>query len=102
MQAIATMQRAYLIAGVVFLLIAAFPVYHACKLRYYTPLWPGPGFFPICLCGILALLAVTVIVQAWLAAPQKLPEDFFAGRAGYLRILVVLAGLFVIPLLMPT
>ena len=98
----ATVQRAHQITGVVFLLIAAFLGYHAVKLRYYTPLGPGPGFFPIWLCAILGLLAVTLFFQARLATPEPLPEGFFASRAGYFRILVVLAGLFAIPVLMPT
>ena len=96
-----TIQRAHQIAGIVFLLIAVFLGYHALKLRYYTPLGPGPGFFPIWLCGLLGLLALALVVQAWLAAPEKLPDDFFASRVGYLRILVVLAGLFAVPALMP-
>ena len=66
----ATVQRAHQITGVVFLLIAAFLGYHAVKLRYYTPLGPGPGFFPIWLCAILGLLAVTLFFQARLATPE--------------------------------
>ena len=102
MMAGGTMQRAYQITGIVFLLIAAFLGYHALNLRYYTPLGPGPGFFPVWLCGLLALLAVALVVQARFAAAEPLPEDFFAPRSGYLRILVVLIGLFAIPALMPT
>lgn len=95
------MQRTYQITGIVFLLIAVLLGYHSLTLRYYTSLGPGPGFFPIWLCILLGLLAVALIVQARRAAPEPLPDGFFASRAGYFRILVVLVGLFAVPTLMP-
>ena len=95
------MRRAYQLAGVAFLAIAAFLGYYASALRYYTPLGPGPGFFPVWLCALLAVLAVVVVVQATFAAPQPLPDDFSPARAGWLRIGVVLAGLMGVAILLP-
>jgi putative tricarboxylic transport membrane protein len=96
------MRRVYVITGLSFLLLAAFLGYHAFALRYYTPLGPGPGFFPLWLCGLLGLLALVVIAQAVFARPEALPDDFFASKAGYRRIATVLVGLLAVALLMPT
>jgi putative tricarboxylic transport membrane protein len=96
------MRRVYVITGLTFLLLAVFLGYHASALRYYTPLGPGPGFFPVWLCGLLGLLAVVVIAQAVVAKPEALPDEFFATRSGYRRIAAVLLGLLAVAILMPT
>jgi putative tricarboxylic transport membrane protein len=96
------MRRVYVITGLAFLLLAALLGYHAFALRYYTPLGPGPGFFPLWLCGLLGVLALVVIVQAVLARPEALPDDFLASRSGYRRIAAVVVGLLAVAILMPT
>jgi putative tricarboxylic transport membrane protein len=97
-----TMRRSYLITGAVFLLLAAFVAVEALKLRYYTPLGPGPGFFSFWLALILGGLALIMILQATFGPPEPMPEDFFSNRIGYLRIgAVVLALVFAIALLEP-
>jgi putative tricarboxylic transport membrane protein len=96
------MRRVYVVTGITFLLLAAFLGYHASALRYYTPLGPGPGFFPMWLCGLLGLLALVVIAQAVFAKSEPLPDDFFASRSGYRRIATVLIGLLAVAILMPT
>lgn len=95
------MRCVYQITGLVFLLLASFLGYHAFALRYYTPLGPGPGFFPLWLCGLLGLLALVVIFQATFAQSDPLPEDFFPLASGYKRIVAVVAGLVAVALLMP-
>jgi putative tricarboxylic transport membrane protein len=97
-----TMRISYMITGAVLLLLAAFVAVEALKLRYYTPLGPGPGFFSFWLAIILGGLALIVILQATFGAPEPMPEDFFSNRIGYVRIgAVVLALVFAIWLLEP-
>lgn len=96
------MRRTYQITGLVFLLLAAFLGHHAWGLSYYTPLGPGPGFFPLWLCILLALLAVVVFLQATFRQPVALPENFFAPASGYRRIAAILISLFAVATLMPT
>jgi hypothetical protein len=94
-------RRAYQLCGLAALLAAALLGYQAVGLRYYTRIGPGPGFFPRWLCGILALLAVVVIVRAtWskeVAAPIPLPD-----RQATLRILGVVAALIAVAALTAT
>ena len=55
-------------------------------------LGPGPGFFPVWLCGLLALLGTVLFAQATFGPPEKRPADFFAERAGYADIGASLAA----------
>lgn len=96
------MRRTYQITGLVFLLLAAFLGYHAWRLSYYTPLGPGPGFFPLWISILLALLAAFVFLQATFRQPAALPGDFFAPASGYRRIAAILIALFAVANLMPT
>ena len=90
-----TMRRAYQITGAVLLLLAAFVAVESLKLRYYTSMGPGPGFFPFWLAVILGALAVTMLVQTTLGQAEPMPADFFASRTGYLKmgaVVLALAG----------
>ena len=96
------MRRTYQIAGTLFLIFAAFVAYQAMQLRYYTSMGPGPGFFSFWLSLILGGLAIAMILGATFGQPEPMPEDFFCGRGGYLRIgSIILALLFSIFLLEP-
>jgi hypothetical protein len=86
-------KRPYQITSVVLLGISLFVALQSMKLRYYTPLGPGPGFFPLWLSILLALLAAMMLWQATFGKPEAMPDDFFADRRGYLHIGAVLAAL---------
>jgi len=96
------MRRPHQVTGVVFLLLAAFVAVESLKLRYYTSMGPGPGFFPFWLAMLLGALAVVMLLQATLGRPEPAPPDFFASRMGYLRMgAVVLALVGTTALLQP-
>jgi len=94
------MKRTYQVTGVVLMLMAAFLVRESLMLRYYTPLGPGPGFFPLWLSVLLAVLAVAMFVQATFGKPEAMPADFYPDRKGYLRIGAVLGALVGVILLL--
>ena len=96
------MRRSNQITGLVFLLLSAFLGYHAWRLSYYTPLGPGPGFFPLWICILLALLAAFVFLRATFRESNALPEGFFAPASGYRRIAAVVIALSAVAILMPT
>jgi putative tricarboxylic transport membrane protein len=86
------MRKFHQIAAAVIVPAAVFFGYQASKLVYYTPIGPGPGFFPVWLCGLLALLGTVLFAQATFGSPEKRPADFFAERAGYADIGASLAA----------
>ena len=88
------MRLAHRIAGAVLLALALFLGAVAFRLSYYSSLGPGPGFFPLWLCGLLAILALAMIAQATLGGDGPLPVDFFPDRTGALRIAVAIFALF--------
>lgn len=94
------MRRVNQSIGVVFILAAALLAWNAAGLVYYSRLGPGPGFFPLWLCGLLAVLSVAVLVQASVTAPEPLPGDFFTTRGNYLRIAAVVLALVAMAFLM--
>ena len=88
-----TMKRPYQIAGGVFILLAAFLGWESLELKFYTYLGPGPGFFPLWLSLALGALAILMVLQATVRRPDPIPADFFASRAGYLRVGAIVAAL---------
>ena len=87
------MKRPYQVTSVVLLCMSALLAQESLKLRYYTPLGPGPGFFPLWLSILLASLAAVMFWQATVGKSDAMPDDFFADRKGYLRIGAVVAAL---------
>jgi len=96
------MKRWYQFAGVAMMLVAVLLVWQALNLRYYTPLGPGPGFFPFWLSIALAILSSAMIWQTTFGRSEETPADFYPDRSGYLRISAVLGALIGIILLMKT
>lgn len=95
-----TMRRAYQITGSLLLGFAVYVGVESLDLRYYSSLGPGPGFFSFWLALILGLLALAMLAQASLGKPEPMPQDFFAARAGYLRMGAVVLALLASALLL--
>jgi putative tricarboxylic transport membrane protein len=96
------MRRVYLAAGVALLLLTLVVGWQAWSLRYYTPLGPGPGFFPLWLSAILGLLAAAIIAQAALSPAAPPPEDFVPPRSNQRRIVGAALALFAVAIAMST
>jgi putative tricarboxylic transport membrane protein len=90
-----TMRRPYQIAGATFLLLAIWVAWQALRMRFYSHLGPGPGFFPFWLALALGVVSVLMIVQATIGASDPMPEDFLPDRGGALRVIAVVVALAV-------
>ena len=88
------MKQPYRVMAVSCLLIAAFVASESLALRFYTPLGPGPGFFPFWLAVLLGILATTMLVQTARQGDDAVPDGFFPKRDGCIRIAAVLVSLF--------
>jgi putative tricarboxylic transport membrane protein len=87
------MKRPYQIAGVGFLLFAAFALNESRKLKYYSSLGPGPGFFPFWVSLFIGLLALAMLYEATWKSQEPMPADFIASRMGYVRSVSILVAL---------
>lgn len=87
------MRRIYLPIGLAFLALSVYAMIGAFDLEYYTPIGPGPGFFPFWLAAILAVLTVAWLAQVSFRLCEPLPQGLFPGKSGVLRILSVLGTL---------
>jgi len=94
------MQRPYQIASSLTFLFALFMGRESLRLKYYTELGPGPGFFPFWTSLLIGVLSVVIFFQATFRQSDAMPRDFFATRAGYLRTAAVLAALVTVGALM--
>ena len=83
------MKRPYQITAIFLFFFSVFVAYESHKLKYYTPLGPGPGFFPFWLSLVLAALSVAMFYQATFKESQPMPDDFFDSKLGYLRALAI-------------
>ena len=88
-----TMQRSYQVTGIVLLLLALFIAFESLQLKYYSSLGPGPGFFPLWLSILLAVLAVIMVLKATLGKSDPMPADFLPTRTGVIRMGVVALSL---------
>ena len=109
------MHRPQQVAAVILLIFAAFIVWQALKLQYYTPLGPGAGFFAVWLGALLSILALVQLIQATRSArvPAAAPvssgdaevsgeeEQTMPGGRALLRIGAVLGALVLTGLLLP-
>ena len=87
------MKRIYQVAGFVFLAFSAYLVFQSRQMEYYTDLGPGPGFFPLWLGVLLALLSSIWLVQVSRGPKGTLEEGFIPAWQGALRVLAVLAAM---------
>ena len=87
------MSRPYQITAAVGILFAAFVAYGSVRLKFYTAMGPGPGFFPLWLSILFGVLAVFMFCQATFGRSDPMPADFFATRTGYVRIGAILVSL---------
>ena len=62
-------------------------------MEYYTPLGPGPGFFPLWLSGCMASLSLVWFYQVCTDPAESETKDFIPGRIGMIRVLSVLGAL---------
>jgi hypothetical protein len=80
------------VAGV-FIALGFLMAFDASRMRYYSSLGPGPGFFPLWLGGALTLVSFLWLVQVRRAPAQPEISNLWPGRSGMLRIAGVLGSL---------
>ncbi len=88
------MKRVNLAAGALFLAFSLCVIRAAWELEYYSPLGPGPGFFPFwlgCLVALLSLIWIAQTVIGWRRGGSD--ARFLPERRGLLRILAIVGSM---------
>ncbi len=93
------MKRADLVFSTLFFLIGCWVLWQATMLPHFTVFGPGPEFMPNVLGVLLLLLSATLFVQSLRKASQS-GESLMPDRAAIIRIVTIIAALFVYTYLM--
>ncbi len=80
----------YLVIGSAFLALSVFVMGGAFDLEYYTPLGPGPGFFPFWLAACLAFVTILWLIQVYRRPSEPLPAGFFPAKGAAVRLASIL------------
>jgi hypothetical protein len=78
-----------LLAGLIFIGLALAFGYATLDYEIGTAFRMGPGYFPLVLSGILALLGVIITLQSIASGPDETP----IGRAPWLAMVLILGGI---------
>ena len=87
------MRRCYQIASICFVAFGAFVVYEGSKLKYYTDIGPGPGFYPVWVGGLIILLALIWLGEVSFRPVEPMPDDFIPRHDRALHVLATLFAL---------
>lgn len=96
------MRRVNQAAALIFFMGSVLVMIESRGLEYYTPLGPGPGFFPLWLSGILAFLSATWLVQISRQPSESMEDGFVPNGGGALRIVSILGALTLMGLAVDT
>ncbi len=96
------MVRVHQAASVIVIAFSLWVIRQALSLNYYTPLGPGPGFFPFWLAVLLGGLSAVWFVQLWLKPVPGKAVEFVPSRAGILRISALVLSVAIVGLFMDT
>lgn len=94
------MQRIHQGAALCFVAFSVFVVWEAWNLEYYTPLGPGPGFFPLWLGAVMGGLSVLWLAQVSSRRGRPKEGALLPERDGRVRLLSVLGSMVAATLLM--
>lgn len=81
------------VVACLFIALGLSAAFEATKMRYYSSLGPGPGFFPLWLGGALAVVSLAWLVRVRTASSLSGASSMWPGRGGALRIAGVLGSL---------
>ena len=85
------------VVACLFIALGLAMAFEATKMRYYSSLGPGPGFFPLWLGGTLAFVSFLWLVQIRRVQTAGI-ADLWPGRSGAIRIAAVLGALIFVSL----
>ncbi len=96
------MIRADRISGIFWLCFAVLAMIESYRLGLGTLHKPGPGFLFFWVNIVLGIMSLVVLIRAWMSKKEEGPPPAIFGTQNVLKIVLVLASLFIYVLLMET
>ena len=96
------MIRADRVSAIFWLCFAILAIIMSYHLGLGTLHKPGPGFLFFWVNIVLAILSLIVLIRAWVSKQEEGPQPSIFGTQNVLKIILVMASLFVYALLMET
>lgn len=96
------MGRADRISGIFWLCFAILMIIQSYHLGLGTLHKPGPGFLFFWVNIVLGIMSLIVLIRAWAGRKEEGPQPALFGTQNVLKIILVLASLFIYTLLMET
>ncbi len=93
------MTRVHQVSSLIIIAFSIWMVVESVQLNYYTPLGPGPGFFPLWLALSMAGLSTAWFIQLTFHPLQGKAIHFLPSRAGCWRIASLIVSVAVFGLL---
>ncbi len=87
------MRRCYQLTSLGFLAFGAFIIFQGSRLKYYTDIGPGPGFYPVWVGGLIVLLALIWLGEVSFRPVEPMPDDFIPRRDRAWHVLAIVAVL---------
>ncbi len=87
------MKLGWIVTSLMLLVLFAFAIWQSIGLSLHDDLGPGPGFFPIWLAGIGAVLSVLLILETARGPADKPGESLLPEREALFRIMSVIVVL---------
>ncbi len=94
------MIRADRISGIFWLCFAVLAMIESYRLGLGTLHKPGPGFLFFWVNIVLGIMSLVVLIRAWMSKKEEGPQPAIFGTQNVLKIVLVLASLFIYVLLM--
>jgi putative tricarboxylic transport membrane protein len=87
------LKRGWIVASIAFLALFCVTIWESTTLALFDELGPGPGFFPLTLAGIGAVLSIWLIIETARRPSDPSEEALTPDRAAMFRILAVIVML---------
>ena len=87
------MKRGWIVASLVFLALFVLSIWQSAALPLLDDLGPGPGFFPLWLAGIGAVLSLLLVVETARLPAMGDGESLIPDRPALFRVLAIMVVL---------
>lgn len=87
------MKRPHQVCGTMIVALSTWMALESLRLKFYTSIGPGPGFFPFWISVLVGAMGAAMAYQATFGRSDPMPADFYPSRVGFMRMVSILGAL---------